>query len=162
MHGQPGCEQPRRVGHDLDFAGVAGRDGDLAGTSYARQPWAHDVERVVVQIGGGHRACEIQDVHRKRGGSEPLDDEIGACRENLPRVVDLPLHLLQGDDHVGCGLELGGDFSRAAECRRTHAANARYLHHRLLERPRYRQHHRLRRQRAAVTDDDDTREFQAG
>ena len=44
--------------------------------------------------------------------------------------------------------------------RRAHAADARHLHHRLLDRPRHRQHHRLRRQRAAVGDDDDARKLE--
>ena len=81
---------------------VARRDLDLAGASHARQPRAHDVE-----------ARSRTD---RRPGTEPvrfrmyIGNAAGVSRSttrsvpagsSLPRVVDLPLHLLQGDDHVG-------------------------------------------------------------
>src|SRR5262249_47079784 len=61
---------------------------------------------------------------------------------------------------VGGRVELRGNLGGAAKRLRPHAAYARHLEQRLLDRPRHRQHHRLRRKRTAVADDDDAREDQ--
>ena len=161
MDGQACRKQARGIGDHFDFAGVARAHFDLAGARDARQPRPHHVERVIVQVGGRQGAREIEDVHRKRGGSEPFDDQIRAFRQRRPGIVDLPLYVLQRDDHVGGGFELRGDLGRAAERRGSHAADARHFHDRLLERARHRQHHGVRGQRAAMADDDDPRELQA-
>ena len=133
----------------------------LAGARDARQPRPHHIERVIVQVGGETGAGEIEDVHRKRRRSQPFDDRdpcppaaTAARRRSSPAPA-------AARRSCRSRLELRGDLGRAAERRRPHAADARHFHDRLLERPRHRQHHGARGQRAAMADDDDAREFQA-
>ena len=160
MDGESCGEEARRIGDDLDLASIAGTDGDLPRARHAREARTHDVKGVVVQLCRRQRPCQIEDVHRERGWREAFDDEICTFRQGGPRIVDLSLHLLQRDDHVGRRLELRGDFGRAAEGRGAHAANDRHFHHRLLERAGDRHHHGACRQGAAVADDDDARKLE--
>ena len=132
-----------------------------SGRRPARAPApAHHVDRVVVQLGRGKVAGHAEDEHREDRRRQPLDDQLGVGGQFAANLRDPVLHLLQRDDHVGGGIELRGDFGGAADASRPHAADAGHLHHRLLDRPRDRQHHRLRRQRAALGDDDDAGELE--
>jgi hypothetical protein len=158
--GQPRRGQPRRIGDDFDLARVGRQHLDVADAGHARQRRAHDVEGVVVEVGGRQAAAQVDAEKRERRRRQPLDREIEILRERAARFRDPSLRLLQRQDHVGGRVELRRDLRRAAERRRAHAPDARHFEQRLLDRAGHGQHHRLRGNGAAVADDDDAREDQ--
>ena len=158
--GQAGGGEPRRIGDDLDLPRVRRQHFDIADAGDARQRRPHHIEGIVVQFRRRQAARQVDAQERKGGRREALEHEVEIRRQLAADLGDMTLRLLQRHDHVGGRLELRGDLGRAAERRRADAPDARHFHQRLFERARHRQHHRPRRQRAAVADGDDARKDQ--
>ena len=158
--GEPGRIQLQRVEHDLDFARIAGLHLDDARAWNPRQPGADHVQRVVVEIRRRQIAGECQHEHGEDRRGEPFHRELGVGRQLAANFGDAVLQLLQRKHHVGRRIELRRNLGAAANALRAHAANAWHFERRLFEWPRDDEHHRTRRQRAAVRDDHDARELQ--
>ena len=160
LHGESGSEQARRIRDDLDLPRVRCEHFHAAHARHSRQVGAHDVERVVAQVGHGQRAREIQAQDGKGCGRQTLGGEIGLRGKLAACLRDPALGLLHRDRHVGGGIELRGDLAGAPERGGSHAADAGHLHHRLLERARDSEHHRACGRRAGMRDDHEARELQ--
>jgi hypothetical protein len=160
VHRHAGAGEFRRIDDDLDLARVARLHLHAADAVDARQRRPLDVVAVVVQVRRRQIAREVQAEDRKGGRREPIDREVQLRGQRAADLGDVILHLLERDDHVGRRVELSGDLGRAAKAARPHPPDARHFHDRLLDRPRDRQHHRLRRRRPGVRDRHDARELQ--
>ena len=98
---------------------------------HARERRPHDVEGVVVEI-GGRTAPPVRLRMRigKGGRGQALDGQIGLGRQRSPRnSAILPCTCCSARIMSVDGIELRRDLGGAAERRRAHAADARDLHH---------------------------------